>query len=248
LAFIKGSWRKSGHRGLSFRGCRAVLFACGCTPTHPFVKAAASSGNRSCLLPGMTPSILLRPSRAATSSQSVLRSALRRVQVPPQTGFAGEGLFRQGRADATGLIVHALFVVSSLRSWRKWYTGFRSVKRRRALLGSNLLRNNRAGWVNNPTCAPVASVRRGRFFLLIHLPSYPSKNPCRKSPGNATPLGPWTIIRRPSMNAPPSSFAEVFSAVDRPLGTVLHASASARRSSPSDASPPPARSSRRGAA
>ncbi len=61
-----------------------------------------------------------------------------------------------------------------------FYIGFRLVKRRQALLGSNLPRNNQAGWVNNPDRAAAVLSRRGRFLLPIHLPSYPLKNPCRK--------------------------------------------------------------------
>jgi hypothetical protein len=51
-------------------------FPCGCTPTHPFVKATAKNRQSFMLVvQGMTPSFLLRPSRAARPSQSGERSA-----------------------------------------------------------------------------------------------------------------------------------------------------------------------------
>jgi len=69
LFFEDAGWT-SGCHGLDLRGCRAVLFSCGCTPTHPFVDATADCGRRSARgrsaedrLARRALSILLRPSR-----------------------------------------------------------------------------------------------------------------------------------------------------------------------------------------
>jgi hypothetical protein len=87
------------------RGCRAVLFKCGCTPTLPFVNASALPGSRPSPLADLAPRILLRPSRSAWPSQSAGRSACGaeskwhlRLALPARASSA------RGRADATTLL------------------------------------------------------------------------------------------------------------------------------------------------
>jgi len=101
VLFLHCGFRVDGGYGLSFRGCRAVLFACGCTPTHPFVNPSA--GYDGWPGPNLTPSILLRPSRAAWPSQSDRRSAaFAESRGHLRLTIAGEGLFFiRRRADAT---------------------------------------------------------------------------------------------------------------------------------------------------
>jgi hypothetical protein len=65
---------------------------------------------------GTTPSILLRPSRTATPSQSGSRSEFLRVHGLPQTGESRQGPLPRGRADATGHADTHASSVSSLRS------------------------------------------------------------------------------------------------------------------------------------
>ena len=202
----------SGCHGLRFRGCRAVLFGCGCTPTHPFVDPTARCGRRSARgrcsweQPRGGHGVFSCDRLADTwPSQSAGRPARGRVQVAPQTGLVSRGpLLPEGtRADATVT------------------PPSRSLSFSKALLRA-------------PSAFAVASALTGWRSL-------PGTRRRRRRMGR-TPFG--EPERRSSR---PTSSVAVCVAGGRRSRTVRGISPSAKRSSPADASPPPALSSIRDA-
>jgi len=107
-AHSQGAGREVGLSRSWLRGCRAVLFACGCTP-YPSLRESVCCHPAAVQDPRvLTPSILVRPSRGAGRLIQGNAGGIRRSNGLVRLALRREGLFFPGRrADAT--VLHSSF-------------------------------------------------------------------------------------------------------------------------------------------